>query len=214
MSESYHHETGRTPETIAKALAERIERGLAELHIPPRSERGFGWCNFVPDAVNYCALQDGEQNDYAVGVAKYQARSFHEQAAGITREDAGYREFFARTISHGFSIVQIGGQPFLMDFTFAQFMGENGFIGRAATNEWTNEPVTNPLAQTLLHTGFVPLTDQTLREYVRLTTLEENPPYLDGVNLGMLEHIRPLPFDVGDNELMGDIPPAYQNLDK
>lgn len=84
--------------------------------------------------MNYCALQDGEEGGYKVTAFKYQAQDIHSAAAGISRTDENYAAFFRKTFSHAFSVVTIDGAPFLMDFTFAQFLGKNGYIGRAATN--------------------------------------------------------------------------------
>lgn len=205
----YETETLLTPERIAQELVARVERGLAELHVPPRDARGWGWCNFVPDALSYCALQDGEENGYRVKPQIFQLADVHSKAAGLSPSDDGSGQVKRSAFRHAFNVLTIEDQPFLMDLTFAQFLGGNGYIGNLPTDEWTSEPNDNLLAQQLITHGYVPLTDETLREYLRITTLNPDPDYLGNVNIGLLADIEPLFFERDDNELMGRIPPAY-----
>jgi hypothetical protein len=101
----------------------------------------------------------------------------------------------------------------LADLTFAQFMGDEGYIEQPVTGKQSGIGNDNQLAQALLHQGFVPLNDDTLREYVRLTTTDPQPGYLGQVSVDMLSRVAPLPFDPNpeENELMGQVPSAYQH---
>jgi hypothetical protein len=224
-----------SPEELIRDLTARIDRGLNELGVPPRDERQWGWCNFVPDAVAFCAIQDAHEKGYKVQVAKYQARDLHFVAAGKPTptdivpkgswstetaerdhnrmvayfEDPDVMQISDTTFGHGFNIATINGSAFIMDLSFAQFMGPDGELRQGGDDKTTGMPNDHPLAQQLLHDGFVPLTDENLRTYMRLLSTYQ-PDYLDDVTTDLLRRTAAIPFAVDDNELSGNIPDAYR----
>lgn len=224
------------PEELVRDLTARVDRGLHELGIPPRDERQWGWCNFVPDAIAFCAIQDGREKGYDVQVAKYQMRDLHFVAAGkptpddiVPRgaswdpdnaqryhdlmltyfDDPVIKQVSSTAFAHGFNTVTINGVPFLMDLSFAQFMGPDGELRQGGDEKGTGISNDHPLAQQLLRDGYVPLTDETLRTYMRLLSTHQ-PDYLDGVTMELLQRTAAIPFAIDDNELSGNIPGAYR----
>jgi hypothetical protein len=234
QSANSNSEILRTPEELMTSLVERIDRGLGELHLPPRDQRGSGDCNFVPDAASYCAFKDAAENGYTATSVIIQPQDLHFKAAGrkteheITHDDyklddQGYiinpddmfkdplqSEIARTTFRHGVNIVTINGAPFIVDLSFSQFLQDDGMIGEPFTGKSSGIPNDHPIAQALMEDGFVPLTDDSLRAYLRLlSTTDHN--YLAGVTTNLLDQIQPArEFTMDDNELMGKIPPAYQ----
>lgn len=229
-----------SPEVIAQKLIARIDQGLQELGVPPRDARAWGWCNFVPDAVNYCALQDGQEKGYEVEVAVYQAQDLHLMVVDkpalrsilsspsvahnpdpesfihdITTsyyEDPVIRDVCNTTFGHGFNVVEINGTPFLIDLSFSQFIGPDGMLVQAGDNKNSGISSDHPLAQQLLRDGCIPLSDENLRTYMRFMCTYE-PDYLKDVTTDLLQRVKVLPFAMDDNELMGRIPPAYKPVE-
>jgi len=212
-------ETLPPSEIIAEELVARVEQGLEERGtVPPRDERGWGWCNFVPDAVNYCIVQASQDKGYKGESNKYQLREVHFAAADLNREEGHQsREFADSVFGHGFNVVTIEDEPFLVDLSFSQFLGEDGYIRVEPLNRQTQEPNDNPLARQLVDRGFVRLTNETLREYLRITTFDPDPRYVDTVDISVFESVSPLPFDIDNNELIetidgkvyGNLPTSY-----
>lgn len=234
-------EMEHSSEILAQDLVARVDRGLHELGVPPREARDWGWCNFVPDAVNYCAVQDSREKGYEVRVAKYQARDLHLAATGKptvkeilppgwdwseppgseadvavrARISAYYADpevegVMETTFGHGFNVIDINHEPFLVDLSFSQFVGSDGMLARGADNLSSGIPTDHPLAQQLLHDGFIPLNNESLRTYMRFLCTHQ-PEYLGNVTVDLLDRVNPLPFEVDDNELLGKIPPAYSS---
>lgn len=204
-------EATQSPEILATQLIERVERGLSELHVPPRDQREWGWCNFVPDAVTYCAIQDGKENGYQVQSLNYLTKDLHRVAAGVVpdRNSEDYAKFYQDTFAHQFNVLVIKGKPFLVDLTFSQFVGPNGNIWYGAKGIDTDISNDHPLAQQLLHAGFAPLTNENLQDYLRMTTISEDKSYIGNVTTDLFTEVQPRPFDPEDNEVM-EVPPAYK----
>jgi|GEM_PF-5515593 len=203
-------EVAQTPELLLTQLIDRVDEALTRGGVPPRLERRWGWCNIVPDALGYSARHEGYM------AATYQVKKMHETAAGIPpppefSDDEPYEVFLAAAtaytdglsetekqvaelaFSHGFSIVTIQGAPFMVDLTFSQFMGEDGFI-KAGPPEHTprsGRTTDDPLAQRLYYQGYAPLTSETLSDYLRLTTAMSDPTYINDVTIELLERITP-----------------------
>jgi hypothetical protein len=107
--------------------------------------------------------------------ATYQTLDVH---AGLAGEDADSFSF-----GHYFTVTDINGQLFLSDHTFGQFVNpETGAIHGDATPTGQNA-ADHPIIQDLYTKGFFKLTDETLREYLRITGDPSqaffNPAYAD-----------------------------------
>lgn len=234
-------ETEHSPEAIVRELTARIDRGLAELGAPPREARGGGWCNYVTDAVSYCAIQDAQEKGYEGVVAKYRTKDLHLIAAGVQTLEQAVPEMWswrlddeshdraaiqerigqycdnsvvsevnAKVFWHGFNVVEVNGELFLIDLSFSQFFAADGTLSQDADGMSSGIPSSHPLAQQLLRDGYIPLNDETLRTYMRFLCVDE-PEYLSRVSVAMLNDVPALPFDMEQNELMGSIPPSYKS---
>lgn len=189
-------ETQKSPEVMVTELIDRTERGLAELEYAPREQRKHGSCNFVPDILNYCTLNDAEQRGYVVDSNMYQLQNIHMAAAGINPDDVtARRAIYDGAFQHGFNVITIGRQSFLIDLTFAQFRGNDGYISSGRNKETDVRFNDNKLARRLVETGYVPLTNKNLREYLRLTTADRNAKYVSKATTDIFSKVHPLEPD-------------------
>jgi hypothetical protein len=120
-------------------------------------------------------------------------------AAGGERDNA---------FQHGFNIITVGNQSYLVDLTFPQFLGDSGTIqwgpkDRGYQNYSSGVSNENPLAQELVTHGFVPLTDANLQEYLRITSLAEDRSYVANMNVELLREITPLPMELFESDGIG-----------
>lgn len=231
------------PEELMRSLVSRIDRGLHELGVPARTERGWGWCNFVPDAVSYCATRDAEENGYNVKVLIFQNQDLHKTAAGKQTlagavpeilefnpespaphppeiqerihayyDDPEIKSMEKSDFRHGFNVIWINDVPFIVDLTFSQFfMGEGDTLTQGGDDLSSGVSRDDTVAQALIHTGFLPLTDENLRTYMRFLTTGPKE-YLGRTTTDLVNKVKPVRFSMERNELLGKIPPAYGGI--
>jgi hypothetical protein len=74
------------------------------------------------------------------------------------------------TFSHYFDVLRSGDQPFLVDLSFVQFFTDDGRVGQMRSY-WVDSGLGtgNPVAEALMSKGYLPFTDDTLRQYLALT---------------------------------------------
>ena len=180
-------------EQLMSNLVERTERGLAELRIEPRDQRRPGSCNLIPGILMYCAHCDAQQSGYELQAQAYQVNDLHRAAArrtpAIDDERAERDSFY-----HAFNVITVNGYSFLADLTFAQFRGPDDRIREQALDT-SIAFSTNELAGTLVAAGYVPLTDENLREYLRITSAINDHAYLKGVTAAILSTVAALDME-------------------
>lgn len=120
----------------------------------PRVAKGrLGCCGLTSDLVKRAAERTGMRG------YTFQALTIHEDY-GANPLDA---------FQHAFNIVSSGSSQFIVDASFGQFVNlETGQIGDGGLISGLIED--NPIALRLLRDGYVPLTDESVRDYLRATT--------------------------------------------
>jgi hypothetical protein len=111
---------------------------------------------------------------------------------------------------HGFNTVTVNNKEFLTDVSFCQFIDpETGDVGDIRYREKgklvlavQGNLATSPLASALLRSGYVELTDEVLKEYLRLICHGVVDDLTD-VSVQHLKQIKPLEYDHDEDELDG-----------
>ena len=130
---------------------------------------------------------------------------FEAEAAGATARMYQIRDVHAaigvsggNTFQHGFATVEVGGEEFLVDLTFSQFMDPvTGIVRQNPVS--TGVSITDPFAQQLLTQGYVPLTQENLVRYLQLTSSAGVD--VSAVTLDVLRSVTLLPWDYSVMEL-------------
>ncbi|HET9946880.1 MAG TPA: hypothetical protein VFQ63_02350 [Patescibacteria group bacterium] len=184
-------ESPLTPEQKVSRLVNMVDKGLifdfGEKREPNLRQQA---CDFSIALVKRAFEREAESDDAYKGIAltTYQTSDVH-LFFGETDEEVPF--------SHGITVVDVEGKPFLIDLTFCQFMNpDGGPLHEGRLN--TSVSSATPLAQELLANGFIALTEENLREYLRLTTKRENPSYLQKVTLAGLQQAPTVPLDFSD----------------
>lgn len=120
-----------------------------------------GWCDFTTMIVCHFARRNSMSSRMVQ--AAYMHLYLSGQPNGVPREDV---------FGHVLGIVsidrrQIDGLPYLVDRTFGQFCVHKTI---SQGNIDSGISTDDPLAQMLVTHGYAPLTDDTLRQYLRLTS--------------------------------------------
>lgn len=176
MSEGPPKET-RTPEQIVAAAVSQAD-ALFVREGMPRIPGGRGMiCGLVADVVNRVAEREGgiESNGYDL-------RNIHEQM--------GVADKYG-TFQHEPNILRVGSQLFVVDISFCQFLDpQTGEIRQGRFN--TRIPYAdNLLAQELLSKGYFPLTDESLRDYLNISSASPDRSYIQTATLGKLLSVDP-----------------------
>lgn len=175
-------------------MIDRVEHGLRAQGRTSREHRRWGDCNTVPDIFSVVALDEGRRHGFEVDVRQYQVADMHKAIGG------SYDEAFR----HGLNTISLDGESFLVDLSFAQFIGKNGVLrsGPEAAGDNYSSGVSNdnPLAQQLIKAGFVPLTAENLQEYLRITTQAEDRSYIFAAQPSMLDGVKTLPVEVFESD--------------
>ncbi len=146
-------------ETKIKAIIEHAEKSVDRA----RTKRGYtseqpriagkrsGMCGLYTDTVTYLSRLDGLESHI------FQVQSVHRSLL--------YNHLYNDPDQHVFSTVSgSDGKSFLIDLSVGQFLEKERL-----------DQINNPLIQQLLLKGYVPLTDQTLQEYLLFTNPKMDP---------------------------------------
>lgn len=110
-----------------------------------------GMCGLYSDVITYLSRLEGLKSHI------FRIRTIHQQLV--------YNHLFRDPDQHVFSTVSgPDGQTFLVDLSVGQFLEGD-----------RSSQVDNPLIQQLLQDGYIPLTDQTLQEYLLFTNPNMTP---------------------------------------
>lgn len=169
--------TVRSPEAISTIddVVAQVDKVLARTGSPQGLGCRGGACGLASDLTRFVA-QESEMS----------AQAFQVQQLNVTRGILPQQSF-----QHGFAVVtDIEGTSYLVDPTFSQFMNPvTGLIEQPPVSSGIQ--IGNPLAQTLLGKGYIELTDETLRQYLNLTTSVNVGP----VTTEILESVPEIPVD-------------------
>ena len=183
-------ERNNPPNVKLDSIIERFERGWAGVGYEPREERRWGSCNIAPDMFMYVADEEGKKHGYSVATKKYQVLTLHEEAGGKHGE----------SFQHAINTAVVGGEQFLVDLTFAQFRGPDGMLQQSSAKYSSGVENSNPLAVELITSGYAPLTDRNLKEYLRITSLSADKSYIDNVSIEWLGNVPDLPREFDAHE--------------
>lgn len=192
------HEKESSPQERLIEIIDRFERGWTAEGRSTRDQRHWGDCNMAPDIFSFVALDEGKRRGFEVMPRIYQLKDLHATAGG-SRDDA---------FQHGFNTITIGDSSYLVDLTFPQFLGDNGKLQWGPKDKGYERyssgiPNDNPLAQELVTQGFVPLTDENLQEYLRITSYAEDRTYVRNMKVELLSEITPRPIEIIESDGIG-----------
>ncbi len=184
-------EVAKTPETSVIEVINDVEVILKPAgHLREAGSR-MSICGIATDLVARAAENRG------VKAEKYQMHDVY----------LGFGGKVENSTRHEFDTVAIGGKNFLVDESFCQFIDpKTGDVGDVNLEEGRQvfevegNLATSPLASALLDTGYVELTDEVLREYLRLLC-----GVVDDMDISVqgLKIIEPLEYDHTAEELDG-----------
>lgn len=133
-------------------------------------------CGFASDVVTRTARREGLEAN------KYQLLWIHRELGMPSKHEA---------FQHGMNVIKAGDQLYLVDISFCQFMDpETGEIRQAQYGTGIQYKG-NPLAQELLTKGYFRLTDQSLRDYLIVSSATEDKSYIKDATVGKLLAIDP-----------------------
>lgn len=172
------------------SVIDRFERGFTKMGFKSRAERQWGDCNIAPDIFSFVANDESKRQGFTADARQYQLLDLHEAAGGPKN----------KAFQHGFNTISIGGEAFLVDLTFAQFQGDNGYL--SAVNEQYSSGVenNNHLATELVDKGYAPLTDTNLQEYLRITSLSSDKQYCTDMTAQLLQTIQTRPVELAPSD--------------
>lgn len=168
----------------------QVERVFARSGIPRLAGEREGVCRLATELVRIAAERRG------MDAAAYQLADVHELFGGEK----------GKAFLHGFNVISAGGTQYLVDMTFSQFidlddlkisqtrpksLDPNAAAQQIRTpGEFDNHPIAHELTQS----GYVPLDDKSLREYLRATTSSDGA-YLERASVSRLvEEAKKLEF--------------------
>jgi hypothetical protein len=199
---------GRTAEPMPYPKAEAVMRKLVTItetdlmahddpdHGHPGRMAGRklgGFCRSAAHVLGYYATRNGHEAN------TYQMRDVHEFFNAGAADPELIRE---AAFGHAAATVKIGTALFLGEHTFGQFCDEDTI--RQSADQDTGIPSTDPLAQQLIQDCYVPLTDETLRAYLRRTTgaSPDVTEYIEEATVDqMLAKVTPLTYYFSDAEI-------------
>lgn len=164
--------------------AERVNTGtFGRL---PLSERTTNSCGLVTDVFKYCLEDEAKRGGNAGWTANtYQLIDIHLAAAGVeSPSDPRYDTILVDAFQHGINVAKIDDKRYLVDLSFGQFALPNGKGSRVKNPQ-------SKVAMALMTRGYVPLTNDNLREYLSLTTLNDHD-YTTSVTVDVLDKVEPL----------------------
>jgi hypothetical protein len=108
------------------------------------------------------------------------------------------------SFSHVFDVINAGTKKFLIDLSFCQFIDPQTHEVKELVHGVgpiiTGNLDTSTVALALLNSGYVELTDASLREYLRLTYLD-SANHVQNASVGNLDRVTPRPYDYPTAEL-------------
>lgn len=177
MSEVPPKETRLTPEQRVAAVVSQADVLFVREGMPrvPGERRMI--CGLAADVVTRVTEREGELESNG-----YDLRNVHEQMGVVNKYDV---------FQHESNILRAGSQLFMVDIAFCQFLDPNtGEIRQGLLN--TNITFAdNPLAQELLNKGYFPLTDESLRDYLNISSASPDKSYIQTATLDRLLSVDP-----------------------
>jgi len=174
-------EIAPTPE--AQYIANIVETAEADIRFHGLAGRADG-----ADLEGACGKHSEILSFYArrqhVPSGVYQVYDMHRTLAG--------EDMYTQAFGHGVTIMHVGETVFLGDPTFGQFT--TGETVKQFDPCDTGVPADDPFVQEIVTNGFVELTDENLRNYLRATTAEGpvDLGYIDtATTLGTLAIVSP-----------------------
>ncbi len=164
----------RIAEVVSRADSVFIRRGM-----PREPDERQMICGMASDLVSRAADRKGLRNH------KYQLRGIHK-ALGISDPENALR--------HGMNIVWIEDEAYLIDISFVQFMDPKTGTINQGEDDWRGTGIKyaeNPLAQELIKKGYFKLSDETLREYLNISSEASDKSHIQSATVEKLQSLNP-----------------------
>lgn len=177
MSEVPPKETRLTPEQRVAEVVSQADALFVREGMPRVPGERHMICGLAADVVTRVASKE-------VGLESngYDLRSVHEQMGGSNIYDV---------FRHEFNILRASPQLYLVDIAFCQFLDPNTKEIRQSPHNTNISFADNPLAKELLSKGFFPLTDESLRDYLNITSASPDKSYIQTATLEKLLSVDP-----------------------
>ena len=164
------------PDKAIRGIIEEVDKALGP-EDPREPGKRVGACGLAADLVKRSAERHG------ASAQTYQLLDVHRIFGG-NRDDA---------FQHGFNVLSVGDQRYLVDESFVQFIDpatQRMYQGFGLEGQ-PELPISgtlseHPVAEALLKEGYVLLTDETLREYLRASSTAGDKSYIDQASVERL----------------------------
>lgn len=90
------------------------------------------------------------------------------------RRDLEYPDVYKYVFQHTIVLARSGNQYIVVDPTFCQFMDPKTSLVQSIGVKPTGISINDPLVQELYINGYIPLTDESMRRYLELTTSQDH----------------------------------------
>lgn len=182
-----------TPEDLEPlnvALPKIIGRVHKELGEEKKPGAFGGACGFASFMTEHLILFSGvDQPREGIETKVVNTLWLHSAATGLTtaevaeqikkiHEDLQYPDVYKYTFQHTVVLVKSGNQFILVDPTFCQFMDSESSMVQQGIGISSNTSIYDPLVQQLYTNGYVPLTDETMRRYLEITSKQDHHPLI------------------------------------
>lgn len=131
-----------TEKAIENTIA-KVEKALQPVYGERRAGKRRLFCGIFSYSVEYLARQAGLPADV------YQVRDIHTRLL--------HEHLYKDPFKHVFTVIRAGDQGYIVDLTVGQFLKKD------------RKPRENPLINTLLQKGYIPLIEETLKDYLEFT---------------------------------------------
>ncbi len=189
----------KTPEQKLSGIVRRAEAAVAKESGTPRAPGNrTGGCTFAPDIVDRL-IDPLKLQGENIASKTIQINDVHKRAGNFKKDG---KIDVSNGFQHAVSVISVDGEKFLVDLTFCQYMNPDGFISSGIVRNGIKND--NPLAQELLTNGYIRLTNESLQEYLLLTSSvadSSTQQTLQGVTLSLLDETPPLWREFKDTEL-------------
>lgn len=164
--------------TSVKSVVDRVERVLQK-HGEREPGKRFGACGYASNLIRYVAENKGIHADI------FQVNDIHKKFGGQNQD----------AFRHTFTILRDKNGSVLVDQTFGQFVNPQTLEIVQGVGSKSGHASEFPLHRLLLKDGFVSLTDDSLREYLRATSTSNDKSYIDQITVKDIMADNSLPLD-------------------